>query len=67
MKLTAAVLAMIAVFLCAAPVMASVTDSASSNSGYSAHRRHHHHHHRRHHALDEVRSDAALEGASAIA
>jgi len=67
MKLTVAVLAMLAVSLSAAPVMASVADSAGSNSGYTVHHRHHRHHHRRHHALDEVRGDVALEGASAIA
>ena len=63
MKLTVAVLAMLAVTLSAAPTMASVADSTGSNSGYEAHHRHHHHHttHRKHHHLNEGATDVAAE------
>jgi hypothetical protein len=55
MKLTAAVLALLAVTLSAAPAMASVADSASSNAGASARHHRHHHHRRHHHVTDGVK------------
>ena len=63
MKLTVAVLALLAVTLSAAPAMASVADSASSNAGVSAHHHHHTHHHQRrhHHAVDGVNDGAASQ------
>jgi hypothetical protein len=62
MKCTVAVVAMLAVF-CAAPVMASVADSAGSASGYQA-RHHHHHGHRRHHRMIDSGNYSA--GTSAV-
>jgi len=64
MKFTVAVLAMF-VALSAAPAMASVADSAGSNSGFEAHH-HHHHHHRKHHHMSETQTmavDAASDSA----
>jgi hypothetical protein len=67
MKLTVAVLAMLAVTLSAAPVMASVADSTGTNGGYEAHHRHHHHHtHRKHHHFTQGASDATSASLSAI-
>ena len=53
MKFTVAVLGLF-VALSSASVMASVADSAGSNSGFEAHHRHHNHHHRRHHHMNET-------------
>jgi hypothetical protein len=60
MKVTAAILALVAVSLSTAPAMASIADNVSRDtivSQANAHH-HHHHHHRRHHKLaDELAGD----------
>ncbi|HEX4376197.1 MAG TPA: hypothetical protein VHZ99_03485 [Steroidobacteraceae bacterium] len=61
MKVTAAVLALVAVMLSAVPAMASIADNTSRDtivSQANAHHHHHHHHHRRHHGLaDQLAGD----------
>jgi Spy/CpxP family protein refolding chaperone len=65
MKFTVAVLALF-VALSSAPVMASVADSAGSNSGFEAHHRHHHHHRRHHHMNETPMVDLDAVSASVI-
>ncbi len=64
MKVTAAILALVAVSLSTAPAMASIADNASRDTIVSqANAHHHHHHHRKHHKLaDEFAGD--LTGAA---
>jgi Ni/Co efflux regulator RcnB len=67
MKLTVAVLALLAASLTAAPVMAAVVDG--SNNGVEAKKTHHSHHHRTHHRphhLNDVRGRGDSLSGSAI-
>lgn len=59
MKVTVAVLALVAVTLSAAPAMASIADTVSRDTIVSQANAHHHHHqHRKHHGLaDQLAGD----------